>query len=115
MYFTEREHPRARIEHWCTTCCRRIDPGETYWRGRGYDGGEAWTWRSCEHCMAVTRIYDPRDHDDLFSESGMHDWIDNGARDIAELRHMVGYRMRWRTKTGALLTVPIHTNGDRNG
>lgn len=106
MYFTEHEHPRARKPHSCTTCSRRIDVGETYWRGRGFDGGDAWVWKSCEHCHAVTKLYDPQDVDGLYSEGGMEGWMDDGARDIAELRHMAGYRMRWRTKRGTLLPIP---------
>lgn len=45
MYFTTPEHPKARIQHQCSTCHRIIEPGETYHRGRGYDGGEAETAR----------------------------------------------------------------------
>lgn len=107
MYFTKHEHPRARVAHTCTICYRTIDAGETYWRGRGYDGGDAWTWRTCEHCYAVGKIYDPRDYDGLLSEDSYRDWLDDGARDIAELRHMVGLRMRWRNKQGDLLPVPV--------
>lgn len=112
MHFTTPENPKARIQHQCSSCFRVIEPGETYQRGRGYDSGDAWTWRCCEHCQAIVRIYDPRDWHDLISEEGMRDWIDNGARDVRELRHMAQLRMKWRTKAGTLLPVPTYEPTD---
>lgn len=110
MYFTTPETPVARTRHFCTNCYRVIDPGEMYQRGRGYDGGDAWTYKTCAHCQAVIRLYDPQDYNGLYSEDGMEAWLDNGARDVSEARHMAGYRMRWRTKSGALLPIPNRTN-----
>lgn len=111
-YFTTPENPVARTEHQCSVCYRAIEPGERYLRGRGFDGGDAWTFRQCSHCKAVTKLYDPRDAQGLVSEDGFQDWLDNRARDLVELRHKAGFRMRWRAKGGTMLPIPETTGAE---
>lgn len=106
MHFTTPETRKARKSQQCTVCYRVIDPGETYRRGRGFDGGDAWTWADCAHCFAVQKLYDPSDYEGMTSSDSVEQWIENGARDIAEARCMAGVRMKWRTKSGALMPVP---------
>ncbi len=106
MNWTTTEHHVARKMHRCSVCIRRIDPGETYGRQRGFDGGDVWTFRSCAHCEAVTALYDPRDMDDLISEDGHAGWTEGPGRDIAELRAQAGFRMGWRARSGRLLPIP---------
>lgn len=107
MHFTEPATQRARIAHQCSLCFRRIDPGETYMRVRGFDGGDAWTFRGCAHCEELRKLYDLTDHDGLVGEEGAEYWLDNGPRDVREARHMAQFKMRWRTKAGTLLPVPV--------
>lgn len=95
----------AKKRHDCICCDRIIEPGETYRRGRNFDGSDAWTWKVCAHCDAVINLYGPEDMDGMFSFGGHEDWSDN-PRDVTELRHAVGWRKRWRTQTGALLPIP---------
>lgn len=109
MWWTDPTTPTARKSHVCSVCNRRIDPGEKYYRSRGFDGGDAWTFRQCAHCQAVTRLYDPRDSDDLISQDGHLYWTEDRARDVAELRAMAGFRMGWRTRSGALVPAPGDT------
>jgi len=106
MYSTEPEYRRARKSHCCSTCLRKIDPGETYSHSRGFDGGDAWTFKQCAHCETVTKVYAPLDYDDVISYDGFDGWLDDGARDVEELRAMAGWRMQWRTRGGTLLPVP---------
>ena len=96
----------ARKGHWCSTCNRRIDRGETYTRGRGFDAGDAWTFKTCAHCAAVTSIYDPRDSDDCISDDGFLGWTENPPDSYAEARAMVGWRAQWRYRSGRLMPVP---------
>ena len=96
-------HPTARKAHRCEMCARRIDVGERHLRGAGFDG-TAWSWRECAHCEAVRKMYDINDGNE-YNEDMFDVWADD-PQDVPELRHAVGYRMRWRTRLGTLLPVP---------
>lgn len=82
MYWTDMAHHVARKTHACDLCLRRIEPGERYARQRGYDAGDAWTFRACPHCEAVWAIYDiePFDtgltYDDMDGWASSRDWRD---------------------------------------
>lgn len=109
--FTAREQHTARTEHRCSLCFRRIEPGEVYTRQRGYDGGDAWTFKSCAHCTALMsefpQILDFAWLDQVFDCDAVSEWAQPGnARDMAEARAMVGWRMKWRTRGGRLLPLP---------
>lgn len=109
MTFTMPTRQRARVAHTCSLCGRRIDPGEVYERVRGFDGGDAWTCKTCAHCDAVVLIYDPTDWgDDGIGSDDMQGWVeDRGPRTIGEARAMAGYRMAWRARPSQrLLPVP---------
>ena len=96
---------KARKPHRCVLCYRTIDAGETYLRGTALERGEApRRWIECAHCSAVQRIYDIQD-DSQYDNSMFDDWSQE-PRDVTELRHAAGYRMRWRTRGGTLLPVP---------
>lgn len=47
---------KARMRHVCTNCGRHIQPGQTYSRSRIVDGGEAWVWKSHDHCQKASEI-----------------------------------------------------------
>lgn len=95
----------ARKPHYCNCCSRVIDKGEEYFVARCVGDDGLYTFKQCIHCLAVSKLYDPRDDDNLISEDGFAYWTDK-PRDLAELRAIVGFRMRWRTKIGTLLPVP---------
>ena len=97
-------YPTARKTHICAMCSRIINPGERYLRGSGFGDGTVWSWSECVHCEAVRRLYDITDGDEY--DADLFDcWADE-ARDVTELRHAAGFRMKWRTKLGNLLLVP---------
>jgi hypothetical protein len=41
---------RARKEHPCSECGRRIQPGEGYEYAFGVDSGDTYVWKICERC-----------------------------------------------------------------
>jgi hypothetical protein len=100
--------PKARKPHRCSDCHRRIDPGETYRRGVGFDG-TAWTWKDCAHCLAALSLYDLA-WDGEYNADSFATWSTDGAHDLRELRDQAGYRMKWRTRSGRLLPVPQSTD-----
>lgn len=99
-------HPVAAKEHLCQMCRRVINKGELYLRGAGFDG-TAWTWKECAHCEAARRLYDINDGNE-YNEDMFDSWADD-PRDVTELRHAAGFRMRWRTRAGTLLPIPTIT------
>lgn len=109
MNFLDATKPTARKDHQCSTCSRKIDPGEKYYRQRGFDGGDAWTFRMCVHCLAASDLYDPRDMNDNISEDGFDGWADDQPRDVAEARAMAGWKHHWRTQTGKPWPLPALT------
>lgn len=106
--FSAHATPVARKAHFCSCCIRRIDPGEKYFRQRGYDGSEAWTFKQCAHCLAVTSIWDPRDDTEgNISEDGFDVWSGYPGDTIAETRAIAGWRHKWRTQSGQLWPMPV--------
>ncbi len=45
--------PVARKPHRCTSCSRSIAPGEIYEKAWGIWDGEADTFKTCQHCIAL--------------------------------------------------------------
>lgn len=105
-YFTTPTTQKARKPHVCSNCWRKIDPGESYYRTRGFDGGDAWTFKQCAHCESVTKLYDPRDSDDMISVDGHLCWAEDRPRDWAEARAMIGFKAQWRYLSGRLMPIP---------
>ncbi len=66
MTFHTHSHPTARTAHRCSTCSRRIAPGEKYRRGFGTDDGQCWTWKDCADCEG------------LVTSGWLDDWMDEG-------------------------------------
>lgn len=105
--FSAPTSPVARKVHYCSCCIRRIDPGENYFRQRGYDGGEAWTFKQCAHCIAVTSIWNPRDNSEgNISEDAFDFWSEGPGETLAETRAIAGWRHNWRTQSGKLWPMP---------
>lgn len=102
MTFYTHSFPRARKPHTCSLCARTIDPGETYTRGFGADGGGAWTWKNCTHCEAfLTRAEVACD-----VEYGVGDFECFEPSTVTEARWLVQWRRGWRRRDGALYPVP---------
>lgn len=106
MTFWADSYPKARISHRCADCGRTIDPGETYRKGSGMDGGTAWTWKECSHCLAYMRL----SHmcDDWWADEG-YGWemfADYEAQGRDEERWKRQYRRQWRTSHGTLFPIP---------
>lgn len=100
------ESRKARKEHTCHTCFRRIDPGEQYTTQFTIYDGNPHRFKQCGHCVAVWNIWRPEDIDGLISEDGYDGWAGDSARDVAELRAMVYFLRRWRRKDGGLYPIP---------
>ena len=56
MHCTDLENPKAKKEHFCDSCGDPITIGQTYYRWRSYDGGDAGTNKMHPECydMHVT-------------------------------------------------------------
>ena len=56
MIVLSRKIQTARKQHYCDSCCRKIEDGEDYERQRCVDGGAAWVFKAHMHCMDASRI-----------------------------------------------------------
>ncbi|MFF2822642.1 hypothetical protein ACFVRV_06265 [Arthrobacter koreensis] len=110
-YYGSQDHRKARKAHQCSTCRRRIDPGETYATSFTVWDGMAYRWKWCAHCEAVWSIWCPEDFDGMISEDGYDSWASDHARDLQELRNMVYYRQQWRRQDGNLHPIPTRPVG----
>lgn len=113
MTFYHVETRKARKQHRCEMCGRRIDPGEEYLHGVGMEGS-VWVWKECAHCKAARLLYDI-DYDGEYNADYFEAWVDDSRwpsfetmtpEQFHQLRHAAGYTMRWRTKGGNLLPIP---------
>jgi hypothetical protein len=93
-------HPRARKEHKCDTCYRRIDPGEQYTRGSGVYDGRMTSFKMCAHCKVMLSFID------YDNEYGPEDFIEFEPASIPELRMKVYFNKRWRNNAGELYPIP---------
>jgi hypothetical protein len=71
------QKPTARIEHWCSTCCRIIQPGETYRRIRLITDDGPDVYKGCAHCEAVFNEIWRTDPDVRYYEDGvdLHEYL----------------------------------------
>ena len=105
-YYGNHEHRKARKPHPCSTCRRRIDPGEAYATSFTVYDGRAYRWKWCAHCEAAWNIWCPEAGDGMISEDGYDSWATDQARDLHELRNMIYWRQQWRRKDGTLHPIP---------
>lgn len=94
------KHPRARKEHKCDACRRRIDPGEYYTISAGVDMGRFTSFKMCVHCEAMLKFID------YDSEFGPEDFIEFDPYSIPEFRMKVYFNKKWRNNAGELYPVP---------
>lgn len=104
-------YPTARTRHTCTLCWRRIQPGETYLRQAGLDGGSAWTNKTCEHCDRVTTAYCRDMGEGEWWADGVVEWLSEYAPAL-HAAMLAG----WRYPDGELVAPPFpahcYTCGD---
>jgi len=108
MTHYERTNPKARKPHRCGSCLRTIQPGETYLRGVGMEGGSAWTWKECGHCERLSEFVVRLHGLDEYGGEDLHDWDPDG---LAELRVKVHFRKRWTRQDGTLFPLPGQVTG----
>lgn len=95
-------YPKARKPHRCEDCGRTIDPGETYRRGAGIDGGTAWTWKECAHCCTLVHLLWWGDSEGYGQET-FDEWE---PETVGHLRLKALWRKKWRRKDGGLYPIP---------
>ena len=98
-------YPTARKRHRCgfAYCYRAILPGEVYGRMAGFDAGQAWTYKSCLHCLRVCERW-------CASHNTEGDWWDEVVAEwLEEDCPAVWSQLRagWRTPEGDLLPLPM--------
>lgn len=101
-------HPVARISHKCSICYRAIQPGEKYDRcdALGIEG--AASWKECQHCIALTRLYDIEGGDgERPGPDDVGQWEPNT---VTELRHRTYWSKSWTRKDGTLYPIPEAIN-----
>lgn len=95
-------HPVARKRHRCGVCYWWIEPGEVYWRQAGFDGGTAWTNKTCEHCERVVWAYGRSCGEYEWEPECVAEWLEDEYPDVAASRDA-----GWRFPDGELLPVPF--------
>lgn len=98
-------YPTARKRHRCgfSYCRRTILPGEQYGRMAGFDAGQAWTYKTCLHCLrACERWSASHAAEDGWDDDCIAEWLE-------EERPIVWSQMRagWRAPEGDLLPLPM--------
>ena len=104
-------YPRARKEHRCEECGRKIEIGEIYVRYAGTWEGDFFTNVACQQCAALRKI--AGDLDSYYWEvyyGGLAEWVWNRSWtdvkwvDEAQLIHLLrliaGFKADWKTKAG---------------
>lgn len=91
---------RARKEHTCSTCGRKIGKGETYLVGSGIFDSRWVDWKMCAHCNVMLGYLD---YDDIFSAD---DFCCFEPGSLTEARMFVHYRKKWRNTAGELYPIP---------
>ncbi len=100
------ETPVARKAHQCSLCYRTIEPGEKYDRQHSVFDGRAYAFKSCAHCQALVDIigWDRLSWDDEgYSADSISEFE---PASVAEARLIVGWRHKWRHRSGDLWAVP---------
>lgn len=107
--FYDRTWRKARKEHQCEECYRRILPGERYLRHAMKYAGEVSTFIMCAHCDAAASWLTK--HCGGYMSAGVLDdleehWGESYDEDRFFLgRAIIGMRRKWRRKNGTLLPV----------
>ncbi len=91
----------------CSTCRRLVNAGEPY-RQQFVSGGP--TFRQCQHCRAVTDLWNPRIYSawggNVVSLEGFLRWAYTSPRSHAERLAKRGWRNQWTGRFRRLLRVP---------
>lgn len=103
MTFWHRSHPKARKEHTCSMCRRTIYVGEHYMLGKGIEPGQIWSWRECLHCEPLFQFLYRQFGDECYYAEFAHEW---DPMNLAEMRVMAQWRMKWQRKDGGLQPIP---------
>lgn len=85
-------------------CQRVIRVGETYLRGSGFGGGEAFTWKECAHCEVFAQLVAMRFYEDEYSLDLLAEWDE--PKTIAEASVRAQWKRRWTNRAGKLYPVP---------
>lgn len=103
------ETRRARKQHACTECGRKIESGETYRYIVGMIDGDWSDYKQCEHCQAAATwlqvVCNGYLLDGILEELREH-WGD-GYRNRWLGRAIIGMRRRWRKRDGTLMPPPM--------
>lgn len=101
--------PRARREHTCAECGRRIAVGESYERNVHVWDEAMICHKTCEHCLVARQWLLDECGGWLFGGVGediRDHCVDGFKRPFSLYRIAVSMAWQWRTKSGRLLPVP---------
>lgn len=94
----------ARKQHQCSLCYRRIEPGEQYdYADNIFEGDYRYTWKECAHCRAMVPQLDLMAYEDYYNDETVSEYE---PRTWAEARLIVGWRAKWRHRSGRLWDIP---------
>jgi hypothetical protein len=100
--------PRARKQHKCAECARRIEPGESYSVERFLFDGSLTTHKTCSHCLVARGwLYDECGGFMYGSvEEDIREHATGGGYPVGVLRLAVGMWWKWKAPSGRMLPVP---------
>lgn len=101
------DNPRARVEHVCQLCYRKIQPGEKYNRQRNIGDDGPYVFKACAHCHALAKVSTVIDNALDYSEGyTADDFVEWEPTTILEARWRAQYRRKWRRRDGELYPIP---------
>ena len=107
---------KARREHKCMECARRIDAGETYFAEVYVFDGRITRHKTCAHCMVVRNWLSDECGGWLYTavKEDAADHASGYGMDLA--RAVIGMKWKWRNKHGLLpVPAPILTGDELRG
>jgi hypothetical protein len=110
-FFNQTSIKASRSAHRCTECGRGIEVGSPYVRTEGLWDGEFQTFKTCEHCSALTRWFTVVCNGTLFGglyEDLHHHWDDYRQPELGILKTMM--LRSWRGVTPSTISGLVERN-----
>lgn len=108
-FWSEKRILRARKEHRCDECNRKIVIGESYWYAFGKQESHTYTGITCLHCRVIAEWL-LRNCDGFVYEAMVEDFGNHAEGSIDMLRLVVGAKRQWKSFNDPSKLMPIPSN-----